>query len=105
MPDIGPPPEPINNAPRDVSKHWSILDQTKAEFVKSRRSGVVIIIDPDDTYRAKLLAFLAKFDTPTSNWDMKKPFLVIEHATEAKQLYELVLAAGLRAELFLAATL
>ena len=27
------------------------------------------------------MAFLAKFDT---KWDMKKPYLVIEHSTQAK---------------------
>jgi len=100
MPDIGPPPEPINSAPVDFSKHLSILDQTKAEFKKSGRSGVIIIIEPDDAYTAKLTAFLAKFKTPP-NWDKAKPYLLIEHATEAEALYKLVLAWGLKAELII----
>jgi len=102
MHEIGPPPEPINSAAVDFSKHWSILDQTKAEFKNSGRSGVVITIEPDDAYRAKLKAFLARLSTPTQNWDMAKPFLVIEHATEAERLFQAVLAAGLKAELFTA---
>jgi hypothetical protein len=74
------------------------LYQTKAEFKKSGRSGVVIIVDPDDEYRAKLTAFLAKYDTNTK-WDMAKPYLVIEHATQAEALSKLVLESGLKAEL------
>src|SRR5260370_30737183 len=99
MPKIGPLPEDIGNNPIDLTKHWSILDQTKADFKKSGRSGVVIIIDPDDEYRAKLAAFLAKYDTPC---DVTKPQLVIEHDTQAKALYDLVRKAGLKAELILA---
>jgi hypothetical protein len=74
------------------------LYQTKAEFKKSGRSGVVIIVDPDDEYRAKLTAFLAKYDANTK-WDMAKPYLVIEHATQAEALSKLVLESGLKAEL------
>ena len=99
MPDIGPPPEPISSAPVDLSKHWSILDQTKAELQKSGRSGVIIIIEPDDVYRAKLSAFLAKFNASAATLNMAKPYLIIEHATEAEALFHLVLAAGLKAEL------
>lgn len=99
MPDIGPLPEPINSTPLDLTAHWSILDQTKAEFQTSGRSGVVIIVDPDDEYRAKLTAFLAKCGTNTKKWDMAKPYLVIEHATHAEALFKLVLEAGLKAEL------
>src|ERR1700730_7332690 len=76
MPKIGPLPEPLNSTPLDLKKHWSILDQTKADFKKSGRSGVVIIIEPDDQYRAKLAAFLAKFNTPC---DVTKTQLVLEH--------------------------
>lgn len=100
MPEIGPLPEPLNSSPVDFSKHWSILDQTKAEFKASGRSGVVIFVESDDSYRVKLTAFLEKFNT---KFDMSKPgvkpYLVIEHATEAKALYDLVLSYGLKAEL------
>jgi hypothetical protein len=97
MPDVGNLPEPIHSAELDLEKHWSILDQTKAEFKKSGRSGVVILSDPDVEYGAKLTAFLAKFNN--TKWDMKKPYLVIEHATQAEALFNLVLKAGLKAEL------
>jgi hypothetical protein len=100
MPEITDPPEPINSAPRDISKHWSIIDQTKAEFSNSGRSGVIIYIEPDDPYRAKLGAFLAKFKTSIAQLNTTKPYLVIEHATEAEAVFQLVLAAGLHAELF-----
>lgn len=103
MPNIGPPPEPINSAPVDFSKHWSILDQTKAEFKNSGRSGIVIIIEPDDAYKAKLTAFLAKFNTPPT-WNDAKPYLVIEHATQSEALFNLALASGLKAELFTGAS-
>jgi hypothetical protein len=100
MPDVGPLPEPLHSSPVDLEKHWSILDQTKAEFKASGRSGVVIIIEPDDEYRAKLTAFLAKFNTKYDmSKPMQKPYLVIEHATEAQALYNLVLKSGLKAEL------
>jgi hypothetical protein len=102
MPKIGPPPEPINSAPRDPSKHWSILDQTKAEFKNSGRSGVVIFIEPDDAYRDKLAAFLAKYQTNFKELNLSKPYLVLEHATQAEALHKELLAAGLKAELFLA---
>lgn len=103
MPEIGPLPEPLNSSPVDFSKQWSILDQTKADFKNSGRSGVVIIVEPDDEYRAKLSAFLAKFNTTMDmNQPNMKPQLVIEHATEAKALYDLVLKMGLHAELILA---
>ena len=92
MLDIGPLPEPINSTPVDFSKHWSILDQTKAAFKNSGRSGVVIFIEPDDGYTAKLTAFLARFNTPPT-WSKAKPYLVIEHATQAEDLYKLVLAS------------
>jgi hypothetical protein len=99
MPNVGDLPEPLHSTPVDLKVHWTVLDQTKAEFKKSGRSGVVIFNDPDDEYRAKLSALLAKFDT---QWNMKKPYLVIEHATQAEALFKLALAAGLRAELILA---
>jgi len=102
MPDIGPLPEPLNSSPVDLTKHWSILDQTKAEFKASGRSGVVIYVEPEDEYRAKLTAFLAKFKTKMElTKAFTKPYLVIEHETQAKQLYDLVLASGLKAELVL----
>jgi len=63
MPETGPLPEPLNSSPVDFAKHWSILDQTKADFKASGRSGVVIIVEPEDEYRAKLTAFLVRYDT------------------------------------------
>lgn len=103
MPDIGPLPEPLNSSPVDLTKHWSILDQTKAEFKASGRSGVVIYVEPDDAYREKLAAFLAKFNT---KMDMGKPgvkpYLVIEHSTQAKELHDLAVKSGLKAELVVA---
>jgi len=103
VPDIGPLPEPLNSSPVDLTKHWSILDQTKADFKASGRSGVVIYVEPDDPYRENLAAFLAKFNT---KMDMTKPglkpYLVIEHARQAKELYDLALKSGLKAELVLA---
>jgi hypothetical protein len=103
MPEIGPLPEPLNSSQVDFSKHWSILDQTKADFKASGRSGVVIIVEPDDEYRAKLSAFLARFNMKMDmNQPNIKPQLVIEHATEAQALYDFVLRMGLHAELILA---
>jgi hypothetical protein len=99
MPEIGPPPEPINSAPVDREAHWSVWDQTKAEFKKSGRSGIIISVDGDNAYRAKLAAFLAKYNTSAAELDPTKPFLVIEHATQSKALFQQVLAAGLNAEL------
>jgi hypothetical protein len=74
------------------------LDQTKAEFKKSGRSGVIIINDEHDSnYPAKVDAFLSKFGN--TKWNMKKPYLVIEHTTQARELYESIIKAGLKAEL------
>jgi len=79
------------------------LDQTKADFKASGRSGIVIVVEPDDDYRAKLAAFLARFNSKMDmNQPNMKPQLVIEHATEAKALYEYALKCGLHAELVLA---
>ena len=97
MPKIGPIPDDVNVA-RDEKKHWSILDQTKAEFEKSGRSGIIIYVEPDAEYEKKLTAFLAKYDTKMG--PTKKPYLVIEHETQAEQLFNLVKSAGLKAELF-----
>lgn len=103
MPGIGPLPEPLNSSPVDMAKYWSILDQTKAEFKASGREGVVIMVEPEDAYREKLTEFLAKFQ---SKLDLTKPFvkpyLVIQHDTQARELYDLVLASGLKAELIVA---
>ena len=103
MPEIGPLPEPLNSSPVDFSKHWSILDQTKSDFKASGRSGVVIMVEPEDAYREKLTVFLAKFNTKMDlTKPFTKPYLVIEHETQAQQLYDLVLKSGLKAELVLA---
>ena len=97
MPDIGPPwPDPLDSSPRDPSKHWSILDQTKAEFKASGRSGIVIIVEPDDAYRATLANFLARYNTTMDMNDPKmKHQLVLQHDTQAKGLYEEALGMGL----------
>jgi hypothetical protein len=100
MPEIGPLPEPLNSSLVDVEKHWSILDQTKAEFRASGREGVVIFVEPEDEYRDKLTALLARFETKMDlSKPFTKPYLVIQHDTKAKELYNLVLASGLKAEL------
>ncbi len=96
MPKIGPVPDDIN-ADVDLKKHWSILDQTRAELIKSGRSGVIIYVDAEDAYQTKLAAFLKRFDTemPQDN----KPYLIIEHDTQADKLFARVLEFGLKAEL------
>jgi hypothetical protein len=97
MPEIGPLPEPIRSAPRDEASHWSILDQTKAELKASGRPGVVIIVEPEQDYQDKLSAFFAAYNM---QWVWNgKPFMVIQHDTEAKALFDKVLSAGLKAEL------
>jgi len=35
-------PEELHTIPVDLKHHWSILDQTKAEFALSGRSGIVL---------------------------------------------------------------
>jgi hypothetical protein len=103
MPKVGPLPEPIHSSPVDFSKHWSILDQTKAEFKASGRSGVIIIIEADDPYRDKLSGWLAKYKTKKDmNEPHMKPYLVIEHATLAQGLFDELISEGLHAELILA---
>ena len=94
--DVGNLPEPLHSSPVDLTKHWNVLAQTKAEFKASGRTRVVLLEDPTPEYRAKLTAFLAKFN---HKWDMNKPHLVIQHDTEAKALFDLAIKAGLRAEL------
>jgi hypothetical protein len=96
MTDAGNLPEPLHSSPVDLTKHWNVLAQTKAEFKASGRTGIVLLEDPTPEYRAKLTAFLAKFN---HKWDMNKPYLVIQHDTEAEALFKLALKAGLRAEL------
>ena len=101
MPKIGSLPDPLHTSPVDREKYWSILDQTKAEFKASGRSGVVILIDAEASYHNRLKSFLKRYNTEWK-YDPMKPQLVIEHATEAKELYDKNIAAGLRAELILA---
>lgn len=69
MPKVGPLAGPLNSSPLDLSKHWSILDQTKAEFKASGRSGVIIMVEPEEGYRRKLTAFLAKYDTKVKGFE------------------------------------
>jgi hypothetical protein len=94
--NVGNLPEDIHTAPVDREKYWSILDQTKAEMRKAGRPGIVLLDKEDADYKAKMAAFLAKFN---HTWDAKKPFLVIQHDTQSKELFEAAKKAGLDAEL------
>jgi hypothetical protein len=94
--DVGNLPSEIHTAPVDREKHWSILDQTKAEMKKAGRAGIVLLDKEDPAYKAKMATFLARFN---HKWDAKKPYLVIQHDTEAKALFEAAQKAGLDAEL------
>jgi hypothetical protein len=89
-------PEELHTIPVDLKHHWSILDQTKAEFAKSGRSGIVLYREEDAAYKERLKKFLAKFGF---KWETGKPYLVIQHDTQSKELFDLVTKAGLRAEL------
>jgi hypothetical protein len=89
-------PEEIHTAPIDREKYWSILDQTKAEMRKAGRAGIVLIDKEDAEYKARMAKFLAKFG---HKWDAKKPYFVIQHDTQAKELFAAATAAGLDAEL------
>jgi hypothetical protein len=46
MPDVGNLPEPLHSSPVDLTKHWNVLAQTKAEFKASGRSGIVLLENP-----------------------------------------------------------
>lgn len=94
--DAGELPDGIRTAAVDLSQHWSILDQTKAEMRNAGRHGIVLIDKEDAAYKEKLRTFLEKYNT---KWEPKKPYLVIEHATESKALFDAAIAAGLDAEL------
>ena len=98
MPEIGPPPEPINSTPVDKKTYWTILDQTKAEFKKDGRSCVVITVGEDAASRKKVADFCAKYETKF-DVNTPKPYFVIEHATQCEALFKEALAAGLTAEL------
>jgi hypothetical protein len=93
---VGNLPEPIHSIPVDLQNHWSILDQTKAEMRKAGRPGVVLLDKEDAEYKAKMAAFLARFN---HKWDAKKPYRVIQHDTESKALLNAAKKAGLDAEL------
>jgi len=94
--DVENLPEELHTIPVDLKHHWSILDQTKAEFAKSGRSGIVLYWEEDAAYKERLKTFLAKFGR---KWETGKPYLVIQHDTQSKELFDLVTKAGLRAEL------
>ncbi len=94
--DVGNLPKEIHTAPVDREKHWSILDQTKAEMKKAGRAGIVLLDREDAAYKARMAAFLAGFN---HKWDAKKPYLVIQHDTQSKELFEAAKKAGLDAEL------
>lgn len=59
-------------------------------------------VESENAYWEKLIQFLAKFD---SKMDLAKsfvkPYLVIQHDTQAKELYDLAIASSLKAELVL----
>jgi hypothetical protein len=94
--NVGNLPQEIDTAPVDREKHWSILDQTKAEMRKGGRPRIVLLDKEDAEYKAKMAAFLAKFN---HRWDAKKPYLVIQHDTQSKELFEAARKAGLDVEL------
>jgi hypothetical protein len=99
MPEITKPPEPINSMPVDLKKHWSILDQTKAEFQKTGRPGIVILIGEDAAARKNLADFLDKQFATKFDINTPKPYLVIEHQTQAQDLYRIFHKAGFNVEL------
>jgi hypothetical protein len=84
-------PDDLHAIPVDREKHWSILDQTKAEMRTAGRRGIVLLDKEDASYKAKMAGFLAKFN---HKWDAKKPYLVIQHDTEAKELFDAAVKAG-----------
>jgi hypothetical protein len=101
MPPITPLPEPLNSIPVNKDKYWSIWDQSKGEFQASGRSGIIIRVEPEAAYLEKLNAWLGKFGN--THLDTAKPYLkehlIIQHDTQAKELYKDALAAGLTVEL------
>jgi hypothetical protein len=97
---VGPPPDDVKDikvGPGAPGKHWSILDGIKDEMRKSGRSGIIITVEPDGEGRKKLEKFLVDNHCEGTT---KKPYLIIEHATQAKDLFKLAKAAGLTAEWF-----
>jgi hypothetical protein len=63
-------------------------------------SAVVVIIEEDEAYRQKLKTFLMeRFGTKWETADMKKPYFIMQHDTEAPQLWQALIKAGLHAEL------
>jgi hypothetical protein len=94
---IGPLPDDVRDAPREPEKHWSILDNIKSELQKSGRSGIIIKVEVDAAGEKKLADFLKAHHCQGTT---KKDYLVIEHATQAKELLQHARAAGLIAELF-----
>jgi hypothetical protein len=89
-------PDDLHTAPVDRENFWSILDQTKALMRKAGRPGIVLLDKEDPAYKEKMAAFLAKYN---HKWEAKKPYLVIQHDTQSKELYEAAKNAGLDVEL------
>ena len=89
-------PDDIGTTPVDLQNHWSVLDQTKALMRKAGRPGVVFLDKEDAAYKEKMAAFLARFD---HEWDAKKPYLVVQHDTQSRELFEAAKKAGLDVEL------
>jgi hypothetical protein len=89
-------PDDIGTTPVDLKNHWSILDQTKALMRQAGRPAVVFLAKEDAAYKEKMAAFLAKFN---HKWDAKKPYLIVQHDTQSKELFEAAKRAGLDVEL------
>jgi hypothetical protein len=89
-------PDDIGTTPVDLQNHWSVLDQTKELMRQAGRPGVVFLDKEDAAYKEKMAAFLAKFN---HKWDAKKPYLVVQHDTQSKELFEVAKKAGLDVEL------
>jgi hypothetical protein len=97
-PNVGDLPADLKKLPVDLTRHWTVLDQTKDAFKKSGRSGVVIIGGPEEEYRAKVNAYLARYNT---QWAFERDNFVIQHDTQARELFNEMRMAGLRVELII----
>lgn len=89
-------PRSIGRKKIDFTKHWSILDQTKEEFRKAGRFGIVIVVGHTDEDRQKLTYFLAKLGAES---DMDRQHIIIENKKYAKELFQLARQDGLTVEL------
>ena len=97
---VRPVARTLNNTPVTPKIRWSILDQTKDAFKQSGKSGVVIFVEPDDVYKAKLCMFLIKHGIQYDRTG--NAYLAFEHSAQAKALYQRLIDAGLKGELVIA---